>query len=101
VQHPFLGIAYLDSISAIEAGRGFNGAGVLVTSVSPNTPASQAGVQSGDILVAIDGVNIDNGQTLGGLIQAKSVGQSIALTIKRGSSSMTLHATLEERPSNT
>jgi putative serine protease PepD len=101
VQHPFLGIGYLDAISAIEAGRGFNGAGVLVTTVSPNTPAAQAAVQTGDILVAIDNVAIDNGQTLGGLIQSKQVGQSIALTIKRGGQTLTLHATLEERPSST
>src|ERR1700686_181477 len=99
VQHPFLGIGYLDAISAIEAGRGFNGAGVLITTVSPNTPAAQAAVQTGDILVAIDNVAIDNGQTLGGLIQSKQVGQSITLTIKRGGQTLMLHATLEERPS--
>ncbi|HWW10341.1 MAG TPA: trypsin-like peptidase domain-containing protein [Candidatus Acidoferrales bacterium] len=101
VQHPFLGIGYLDAISAIEAGRGFNGAGVLITTVSPNTPAAQATVQTGDILVAIDNVAIDNGQTLGGLIQSKQVGQSITLTIKRGGQTLMLHATLEERPSST
>jgi putative serine protease PepD len=101
VQHPFLGIGYLDAISAIEAGRGFNGAGVLITTVSPNTPAAQAAVQTGDILVAIDNVAIDNGQTLGGLIQSKQVGQSITLTIKRAGQTLMLHATLEERPSST
>ena len=77
VQHPFLGIAYLDSIDAIEAGQGFNGPGVLVRTVSPNTPASQAGFQTGDILVAVDGANIENGQTLGGLIQNKQVGEQV------------------------
>ena len=101
VQHPFLGIGYLDAINAVEAGRGFNGAGVLITTVSPNTPAAQAAVQTGDILVAIDGVAIDNGQTLGGLIQSKQVGQSITLTIKRAGQMLMLHATLEERPSST
>ena len=100
VQHPFLGIGYLDAISAIEAGRGFNGAGVLITTVSANTPAAQSGVQNGDVLVAIDNVAIDNGQTLGGLIQNKQVGQSITLTIKRGGQTLMLHATLVERPSS-
>ncbi|MBV9101322.1 MAG: trypsin-like peptidase domain-containing protein [Candidatus Dormibacteraeota bacterium] len=101
VPHPFLGIGYLDQISAIESSRGFSGPGVLITTVSPGTPASQAGVQTGDILVAIDGVNIDNGETLGGLIQSKQVGQTLTLSVRRGGSNLTLHATLEERPAGT
>ena len=100
VQHPFLGIAYLDAIDAIEAGQGFNGAGVLVRSVSPGTPAAVAGFQTGDILVAVDGANIENGQTLGGLIQNKQVGEQVQFTMRRGTQTLTLTATLEERPGN-
>jgi S1-C subfamily serine protease len=100
VQHPFLGIGYLNAIDAIEAGKGFNGAGVLVTTVTAGTPAASAGFQANDVLVAIDGVAIENGQTLGGLIQSKQVGDHIICTVKRGSQTMTLTATLEERPSN-
>ena len=100
VQHPFLGIGYLDAINAVEAGQGFSGPGVLVTTVSPGTPAATAGFQKGDILVAIDGVAIDNGQTLGGLIQNKQVGQSVAFTVRRGGQTMTLSGKLEERPGN-
>jgi putative serine protease PepD len=100
VQHPFLGIAYLDAIDAIEAGKGFNGAGVLVTQVTAGTPAAAAGFQVNDILVAINGTKIDNGQTLGGLIQDKSVGDKITCTVTRGSQTLTLTATLVERPGN-
>jgi putative serine protease PepD len=100
VQHPFLGIGYRDAIAAIEGGQGFNGPGVLVTSVSPNTPAAQAGFQPNDILVAVEGVNIENGETLGGLIQTKHVGDHVHFTVKRGSQTLTLTATLVERPGN-
>jgi putative serine protease PepD len=100
VQHPFLGIGYRDAIAAIEGGQGFNGPGVLVTSVSPNTPAAQAGFQPNDILVAVEGVNIENGETLGGLIQTKHVGDNVHFTVKRGSQTLTLTATLVERPGN-
>jgi S1-C subfamily serine protease len=98
VQHPFLGISYLDSIDAIQAGSGFSGPGVFVKSVSPSTPAAGAGLQANDILVSIDGVAIDNGQTLGGLIQAHKVGDVITCSVRRGGKTITLHATLEERP---
>ncbi len=100
VQHPFLGIGYYDAIDAIEAGVGFNGPGVYVHAVSAGTPAAAAGFQKGDILVAIDGVPIDNGETLGGLIQDKHDGETITCTVKRGSSTLTLRPTLEERPAN-
>jgi putative serine protease PepD len=101
VQHPFLGIGYLDAIDAVEAGRGFSGPGVLITTVSSGTPAAQAGFQANDILRAINGTDIDNGETLGGLIQDKHVGDKITCTVKRGSQILTLSATLEERPGNT
>jgi putative serine protease PepD len=100
VGHPFLGITYRDAIAAIEAGQGFNGPGVLVTTVRGGTPASQAGFQTGDILVAVDGVTIDNGQTLGGLIQSKKVGQQVTFTVRRGGQTLSLKATLVERPAN-
>ncbi|HZU76115.1 MAG TPA: trypsin-like peptidase domain-containing protein [Dehalococcoidia bacterium] len=98
VQHPFLGIAYLDAIQAIEQGRGFSGPGVLVTQVSPGTPAAQAGFQPGDILQSIDGVAIDNGETLGGLLQTKRDGEQISCTVLRSGKTVTLTPTLEERP---
>ncbi|MBV8444878.1 MAG: trypsin-like peptidase domain-containing protein, partial [Candidatus Dormibacteraeota bacterium] len=101
VQHPFLGIGYLTSIQAIEQGRGFSGPGVLVSQVASGTPASRAGFQVGDILVSIDGVAIDNGQTLGGLLQTKQDGQTISCSVLRGGHTITLRATLEERPPNT
>ncbi len=98
VQHPFLGVGYHTSIEAIERGTPFSGPGVMVDTISAGTPAAHAGFQVGDILVAIDGVAIDNGQTLGGLIQVRHVGDAVACTVRRGSQTLTLHATLEERP---
>ena len=37
---------------------------------------------------------------LGGLIQAKKGGQVISCKVRRGNRTITLHATLEERPSS-
>ncbi len=101
VGHPFLGVQYLDSINAIEQGHGFSGPGVLVTAVSSGTPAAAAGFRGGDILVAVGGVDIENGQTLGGLIQSKQVGERVQFTVLRAGKTITLTATLVERPSGT
>jgi len=98
VKHPFLGISYLTAIDATESGQPFTGPGVLVTKVVDGTPAASAGFHSGDVLEAVNGVDLDNGQTLGGLIQQYHVGDSVTFTVRRGSDTMKLQATLTERP---
>ncbi len=100
VQHPFLGVSYLTSIEAVEAGQGFDGPGVLVRDVSAGSPAAKAGFQKNDILQAVAGVSIDNGATLGGLIQQHKVGDSVDFTVKRGNNVIHLSATLTDRPSS-
>jgi len=98
VHHPFLGVRYLDAIAATEAGRGFNGPGVLVTDVQDGSPAGGAGFKADDIITAVDGQPIDNGQTLGGLVQRHHVGDKVPFTVKRGSQTLTLSVTLVDRP---
>jgi S1-C subfamily serine protease len=98
VQHPFLGVSYLTSIEAVEAGQGFDGPGVLVSNVASGSPASKAGFQKNDILQAVAGTNIDNGATLGGLIQQHRVGENVDFTVKRGNNVIHLTAALADRP---
>jgi putative serine protease PepD len=98
VQHPFLGVDYYTSIDAIENGTPFNGPGVYIKGVSAGTPAAKAGFAAGDILVAIGGASIDNGITLGGLIQPHKVGDTIVCTVHRAGKTLMLNATLVERP---
>ena len=100
VQHPFLGVSYYTSIEAVENGVGFDGPGVLVREVSSGSPAEKAGFQKNDILEAVDGTQIVNGETLGGLIQQHHVGDQVTFTVKRGGSTVKLTATLADRPSS-
>ncbi|HEX3607162.1 MAG TPA: PDZ domain-containing protein, partial [Candidatus Dormibacteraeota bacterium] len=81
-----------------ESGQPFTGPGVLVTKVVDGTPAASAGFHTGDVLMAVNGVEIDNGQTLGGLIQQYHVGDQITFTVRRGNDTSKLQATLAERP---
>lgn len=98
VRHPFLGISYLTAIDATENGQAFTGPGVLVTKVVDGTPAAQAGFHANDVLVAVNGTDIDNGMTLGGLIQQYHVGDSVTFTVRRGGDTLKLQATLTDRP---
>ncbi len=60
-----------------------NTRGVIITQVDPNSPASQAGLNEGDIILQINNYLINDGETLVGVIEQFSVGDTITLKIIR------------------
>ena len=76
----------------------FAGPGARVADVSdailPGGPAARAGLQPGDIILAIDGQNIETADDLIVLIRSHSIGDTISLTYQRGSVTRTVHITL-------
>lgn len=81
--------------------------GAYVLNVTPGSPSGTAGLraanmntgQGGDLIVAIDGVPITNFADLNSyLVFHTTAGQTIELTVLRGSQSLTLSLTLGERP---
>ena len=90
--------------------------GVLVTAVSPGSPAQRAGLRGGDRPVVVDGVSyvlggdiitradgarVTEPEDLSGLVMAKEPGDTLALEIHRGDSQRTVNVTLGRRPSET
>lgn len=72
--------------------------GVLVTGSVPESPADLAGVESGDILLALNGdavyVRFDEDlPTLNGMLANLPIGKEIELEVTRGGKKKTLHAT--------
>ncbi len=57
--------------------------GVIVTQVFPNTPASEAGIKEGDIILQVDNYLINDEQTLVGVFQQYSTGDTINIKILR------------------
>ncbi|MFP6581972.1 MAG: PDZ domain-containing protein [Candidatus Hydrogenedentota bacterium] len=72
--------------------------GVLVTGAVPESPADLAGVESGDILLTLNGdavyVRFDEDlPTLNGMLANLPIGKEIELEVMRGGSKKSLHAT--------
>ncbi|GMU96774.1 MULTISPECIES: trypsin-like peptidase domain-containing protein [Ignavibacterium] len=63
--------------------------GVIVTRVVPNSPADEAGIRAGDIILEVEGYKINNEKTIFGVFQEFRVGQTITLKILRDSSELT------------
>ncbi len=89
--------------------------GVLIQEVSLNSPAREAGVQSGtqsvwlgnrrvrvdgDILVAVDGRPVDSMETLSEILQARHIGDTLTLKIQRDGEEIELTVTVSEQPVN-
>lgn len=69
-----------------------------ITQVTPGAPAAKAGLKEGDVVVAIDGKEIDDYDKLLEAVRGKDAGDKLALKISRGSETIDATVTLEERP---
>jgi len=97
--HPYLGVSYSTEHDALAAGQNIPGFGVLVRQVLGGCPAERAGVRVGDVIQKVDGIDLNNGQTLGGVVQLHNPGERIRLTILRGDAPREIELTLTDRPS--
>jgi S1-C subfamily serine protease len=68
--------------------------GVVVTLVNSNSGAEAAGIQDGDLIVAVDGKPITTQDELGAAIGAHKPGDTIKVTYDRGGQKKTVSATL-------
>jgi serine protease Do len=73
-----------------------NTRGVIITQVIPSTPASRAGLKEGDIILQIDNYLINDEQTLIGVFEQFSSGETITLKILRDNKVITKQMKLEK-----
>jgi S1-C subfamily serine protease len=72
--------------------------GALVVAVEGDTPASAAGLQEGDRILALNGTEITLSEPLAELVRAQAVGDEVELTVMRDDTELTLSAVLTEHP---
>ena len=88
VEHAYLGVATEDATG---------GAGLA--DVRSGTPAARAGLQSGDVVTKFDGTAVASADELRRLVDSKSPGQKVEVTVRRDGKSITVDVTLGSRPS--
>jgi len=97
VHHGYLGISMNDVTP--ENASFFNlpdASGAIVSQVTPDSPASRAGLGRGDVLRELNGKKISNGSALQVAVSEMPPDSSIELGILRNGKPMTLKATLGE-----
>ena len=90
-EHAFLGVSLADGTASDGASQR---TGAEVSALSQNTPAAQAGLEKGDVVVAVDGERVDSALALVATIRARAVGDKVALTVLRDGKQLDLTATL-------
>jgi 2-alkenal reductase len=101
VIYPFFGIAF-DSINEQIAAQHDLPVdyGVFVREVTPGSPAVDAGIEPGDIILAIDGDKITPQQPFITLLFKYAPGDTIEVQVQRGDDVFTTNITLAERPTD-
>ena len=107
---PYLGIRFVSisrrladedklpvRVGALVGGRDENGN--PTPGVEPGTPAADAGIKDGDIIVSVNGKTIDESHPLDATLAQFSPGDTVGVEILRNGQRLTLQVTLGTRPS--
>ncbi|MFO7272794.1 MAG: trypsin-like peptidase domain-containing protein [Sphaerobacter thermophilus] len=100
VTHPYIGIRYTQLTPAIAAQLGIEGAtsGAVVIEVVGGSPAEDAGLQPRDVITEIDGQPLTTESSLAEIINTHRPGDTITLTVVRGSQPTQVQVTLGTMP---
>jgi serine protease Do len=78
----FLGIYMADLTAGVKNQIGYNGqGGVAVQQVFSGSPADQAGIQPGDVILQVDGKNFNDIKALQSYITSKKPGETVRLNV--------------------
>ena len=94
-EHAFLGVSAKDAV--VKDGNAQR-AGAQVVQVNSGTPASAAGIRSGDVVVAVNGKTVDSSTALVAQIREMTAGDKATLTILRDGARQDVAVTLAVKP---
>lgn len=99
VSRPYLGVTIFDKPTAARYGYQLSiEKGVYIFQVGLDSPAGRAGFQRGDIILSIDGKEVNSVSDVRNAIAAHKIGDRIKVLIDREGRQETIEVTLEELP---
>ena len=93
IARPYIGISGMD-LSESVAKRNNLVVGIYIQEVEKDSPANLAGLKQGDVIVAVDGIEIATIEELNDIKNEKEIGDSITLKIYRNKQYKELKVTL-------
>ncbi|PIO99185.1 DegQ family serine endoprotease [Pleomorphomonas carboxyditropha] len=102
VELPWIGAELQPVTSDIAESLGLDRpSGVLITSILRNSPAEEAGLDAGDLVVAVDGVEVSDPRVFNYRLATKGVGNVAKLTVNRAGKLIEVPVKLTTAPETT
>lgn len=102
VELPWIGADLQPVTSDIAESLGLDRpAGVLITEVAAGGPAETAGLQVGDLVTAVDGVEVSDPRVFNYRLATKGVGNKAELSVNRNGDTETIAVALQPPPEST
>lgn len=97
VRRPWLGVNAQDADAAlIKAYRAKGTSGVIITRITPDSPAEKAKLEVGDLILTIDGRAVVSVREMTRMLSDKAIGKPVTLSISRDGRTRDITATLTE-----
>ena len=96
VSRGYLGVGTKDLDSDFQESQGIR-EGVVVSEVVRGGPGEKGGIRRLDVITAVDGVRIRNGDELVAAISARRAGESVKVSLFRAGQNLTVKAVLGDR----
>ena len=101
VAYPYMGVSAAPITPNVAAQAGLSvDHGVYIVNIGPNSPADDAGIQQGDVILAIDGQQIDETHSFEEVLFMHKPGDKVEVTILRNGKQMTVNVTLGQTQSS-
>ena len=95
----WIGVGARDVTPVIAAQEGLPvSRGAMVSSLRRGGPAARAGMRNGDIIVAVDGAEVDSVKQLQREMRRYAIGHEAEVRVVRGSDTLAFRVRLEEQP---
>jgi serine protease Do len=97
--HGYIGVVMQELTKDVRDGLGLKiKSGVLVSDVMDDSPAEEAGLEDGDVIIEFDGRKVRSPRDLKKLVLRTDVGDEVEVKIVRNNEKKTLHITVGEEP---
>jgi 2-alkenal reductase len=101
VDRPYIGITFQPVTAQLAQEQSLKvTAGAYLSDITANSPASQAGLKTGDVIVSIGGQALDDEHTLTAALLGRAPGDTLQLKVLRGSETLQIELTLGKRPAS-
>jgi len=98
VRRGYLGVRLGALDPALAEALGVEAEGALVNEVMPGTPAAEAGLEAGDVIVAVDGRRVEDLGDLRRMVGREQPGTELVFEVRRGDEELELSATIAAMP---